>query len=117
MAWKCACGKRNELYNLNCPYCGKKIPQMERNKIYIDELFVQVRECLVLVKASAPVQYVISALLDIKKDIARFLKGAKKEDLKYMIVNRLIVKRLTILTKGVKMCQIYTKTPSKRWSR
>ena len=86
MAWKCACGTENELYSLCCTECNEQMPQHERNKIYIQELFNQIKECMVLLKNSAPARYVRSLILSLVENISETLKGTKKEDLKYALI-------------------------------
>lgn len=86
MVWKCTCGTQNELYHLFCKDCRKEMPQRERNKVYHDELLIQIKECAILLKNSAPVQFVKSLLLTAKKSIVEILSGTKKEDLKFLII-------------------------------
>lgn len=86
MAWKCGCGTQNELYHLFCRNCNERMPQHERNNVYRQELRIQLEECAILVKNSAPAKAIRSALLSAKKDIKGILNGTKKEDLKFLII-------------------------------
>jgi len=107
MVWKCSCGTQNELYNLFCSACREEMPKRERNRVYIRELMLQLKECAVIILNSAPVKFVESLLWRLKKNIKEILSGTKKENLKFLaipvIFYAIIIINIIIQVTGMKI--------------